>query len=99
MLIKVRSCMQDIIGARFHCAICDDVDICANCESAGLPGNMTSTDGGHNYKHIMIKVRQNAALFTGRSCLSTMFVDSLPSQQQGGPVCVAACTEPLDTAG
>lgn len=53
----LRSCMQDIVGARFHCAICDSVDICANCESAGLPGNLTSADGGHDYSHIMIKVR------------------------------------------
>lgn len=50
------SCLQDIVGARFHCAQCDDVDICANCESAGLPGNLTSPDGGHDSSHIMIKV-------------------------------------------
>ena len=51
-----RSCLQDILGARFHCAICDSVDICSNCESAGLPGNLDSSDGGHLSSHIMIKV-------------------------------------------
>lgn len=50
------SCMLDIVGARFHCAICDFIDICSNCESAGLPGNLDSDDGGHNSSHIMIKV-------------------------------------------
>jgi hypothetical protein len=49
--------MLDIVGARFHCAICDAVDICSNCESAGLPGNLTSDDGGHDSSHIMIKVQ------------------------------------------
>lgn len=50
------SCLLDIVGARFHCAICDSVDICSNCESAGLPGNLDSSDGGHNSSHILIKV-------------------------------------------
>jgi Zinc finger, ZZ type len=49
--------MLDIVGARFHCAICDSVDICSNCESAGLPGNLDSyEDDSHNSSHIMIKV-------------------------------------------
>lgn len=52
--------MQDIVGARFHCVFCDNVDICSNCESAGLPGNLDSTDGGHSSSHIMIKVRRGA---------------------------------------
>ena len=51
------SCLQDIVGARFHCVVCDSVDICSNCESAGLPGNLDSSDGGHDSSHIMIKVR------------------------------------------
>jgi hypothetical protein len=49
--------MLDIVGARFHCAICDSVDICSNCESAGLPGNLDSSDDSHNSSHIMIKVQ------------------------------------------
>lgn len=44
------------MGARFHCVACDWVDICSNCESAGLPGNLDSSDGGHDSSHIMIKV-------------------------------------------
>ncbi|KAF9519501.1 hypothetical protein BS47DRAFT_1379288 [Hydnum rufescens UP504] len=72
-------CLQDIVGARFHCALCDNVDICSNCESAGLPGNLTSPDGGHDSSHIMIKIpvplettevqtasRRARALWTGR---------------------------------
>ncbi|TRM65478.1 hypothetical protein BD626DRAFT_488898 [Schizophyllum amplum] len=54
--VKCVHCMLDIVGARFHCAICDAVDICANCESAGLPGNLDSADGGHDSSHIMIKI-------------------------------------------
>lgn len=50
------SCMCDIFGARFHCAICTDIDLCSNCESAGLPGNLHSSEGGHDSSHILIKV-------------------------------------------
>lgn len=50
------SCFLEIVGARFHCVVCDSVDICSNCESAGLPGNLDSSDGGHDSSHIMIKV-------------------------------------------
>ncbi|KAG1780931.1 hypothetical protein EV702DRAFT_1250482 [Suillus placidus] len=53
--VKCAHCLQDILGARFHCAICDSIDICSNCESAGLPGNLDSSDGGHISSHIMIK--------------------------------------------
>ncbi|KAH8115283.1 hypothetical protein DFH11DRAFT_97339 [Phellopilus nigrolimitatus] len=52
---------MDIVYARFHCAICESVDICSscecsNCEAAGLPGNLDADDGGHNTSHIMIMV-------------------------------------------
>ena len=52
--------MQEIVGARFHCAICQNVDICSNCDAAGLPGNLDSADGGHVSSHIMIKVHTHA---------------------------------------
>ncbi|CUA78073.1 ZZ-type zinc finger-containing protein P35G2,11c [Schizosaccharomyces pombe 972h-] [Rhizoctonia solani] len=45
-------CLQIIIGARFHCAVCPSVDICANCESAGL----APPEGEHESSHIMIKI-------------------------------------------
>ncbi|KAK7685725.1 hypothetical protein QCA50_011070 [Cerrena zonata] len=54
--VKCAHCMQDIIGARFHCAVCPAIDICSNCESAGLPGNLDEADGGHSSSHIMIKI-------------------------------------------
>ncbi|KAI0339660.1 hypothetical protein BDW22DRAFT_1335795 [Trametopsis cervina] len=56
--VKCFHCMQDIVGARFHCVLCVSVsvDICSNCESAGLPGNLDSTDDGHNSSHIMLKI-------------------------------------------
>ncbi|KAI0686673.1 hypothetical protein BC835DRAFT_1379084 [Cytidiella melzeri] len=54
--VKCFHCLRDIVGARFHCAICSSIDICSNCESAGLPGNLDSTDDGHNSAHIMIKI-------------------------------------------
>jgi hypothetical protein len=50
------SCLRNIVGARFHCAICESVEICSSCESAGLPGNIDSAEGGHSSSHIMIKV-------------------------------------------
>ncbi|KAG8872884.1 hypothetical protein FRB97_007265 [Tulasnella sp. 331] len=55
--VSCYNCGMDIVGARFHCAVCKSVDICQNCESAGLPGNLTNTDGGHDSSHIMIKAR------------------------------------------
>ncbi|KAH8105588.1 hypothetical protein DFH11DRAFT_1882912 [Phellopilus nigrolimitatus] len=48
--------LMDIVGARFHCVICESVDICSNYEAAGLPGNLDADDGGHNTAHIMIKI-------------------------------------------
>ncbi|EJD07260.1 uncharacterized protein FOMMEDRAFT_137648 [Fomitiporia mediterranea MF3/22] len=54
--VKCTHCLMDIVGARFHCAICESVDICSNCEAAGLPGNLDADDGGHNSSHIMIKI-------------------------------------------
>ena len=60
LIYPIFSCLLDIVGARFHCAICANVDICSNCESAGLPGNLEAPDGGHDSSHIMIKVRRSA---------------------------------------
>ncbi|KDR80641.1 hypothetical protein GALMADRAFT_240994 [Galerina marginata CBS 339.88] len=87
--VKCAHCLLDIVGARFHCAICDSVDICSNCESVGLPGNLDSADGGHNSSHILIKIPyplettelQNASrravdLWTARDAASVGF--SLP---------------------
>ncbi|EIM86861.1 uncharacterized protein STEHIDRAFT_97694 [Stereum hirsutum FP-91666 SS1] len=56
--VKCFHCMQDVVGARFRCIDCTtmDVDICANCEAAGLPGNLDSSDGGHNSSHVMLKI-------------------------------------------
>lgn len=54
--VKCSHCLMDIVGARFHCAICESVDICSNCEAAGLPGNIDADEGGHNSSHIMIKI-------------------------------------------
>ncbi|KAH8117906.1 hypothetical protein DFH11DRAFT_1723909 [Phellopilus nigrolimitatus] len=54
--VKCAHCLMDIVGARFHCAICESVDICSNCEAASLPGNLDADDGGHNTSHIMIKI-------------------------------------------
>jgi len=51
-------CRREIIGARFHCPFCG-VDICQNCEAAGLPGNLDASDGGHDSTHIMLKIPYN----------------------------------------
>ncbi|KAJ3732072.1 hypothetical protein DFJ43DRAFT_1154791 [Lentinula guzmanii] len=49
-------CIKEIVGVCFHCAECENVDICLECELAGLPGNIDSADGGHVYAHISIKI-------------------------------------------
>ncbi|KAA1469050.1 hypothetical protein DENSPDRAFT_772308 [Dentipellis sp. KUC8613] len=54
--IKCYHCMQDIIGARFRCIDCSSVDICSNCESAGLPGDLHTSEGGHDSSHVMLKI-------------------------------------------
>ncbi|KAH9967512.1 hypothetical protein BC827DRAFT_1174689 [Russula dissimulans] len=56
--VKCFNCQQDIVGARFRCVDCTtiDIDICSNCETAGLPGNLDASDGGHHSKHIMLKI-------------------------------------------
>ncbi|KAH8120065.1 hypothetical protein DFH11DRAFT_1739314 [Phellopilus nigrolimitatus] len=87
--VKCAHCLMDIVGACFHCAICESVDICSNCEAAGLPGNLDADDGGHNTSHIMIKIpiplnsskvqtasRRARQLWTGRDLL---YVQRTPS--------------------
>ncbi|KAK0189054.1 hypothetical protein F5146DRAFT_1057778 [Armillaria mellea] len=87
--VKCAHCLLDIVGARFHCAICDSVDICSNCESAGLPGNLDSVDGGHNSSHILIKIpfpletnevqtasRRAIHLWTGRDAQHAIYAGS-----------------------
>ncbi|KAJ3798913.1 hypothetical protein GGU11DRAFT_541888 [Lentinula aff. detonsa] len=54
--IKCINCCREIVGVCFHCAECENVDICLECELAGLPANIDSADGGHVYAHISIKI-------------------------------------------
>ncbi|KAH8111378.1 hypothetical protein DFH11DRAFT_1690419 [Phellopilus nigrolimitatus] len=61
--------LMDIVGARFHCTICESVDICSNYEAAGLPGNLDTDDGDPH----PLKSEQSAdsarPLWTGRDSL------------------------------
>ncbi|WOO83671.1 ZZ-type zinc finger domain-containing protein [Vanrija pseudolonga] len=45
------NCLQDIVGPRFHCAVCPSWDLCIQCE-----GLTTSGDGQHTADHIMMKI-------------------------------------------
>ncbi|KAF8493233.1 hypothetical protein F5888DRAFT_1806331 [Russula emetica] len=56
--VQCYNCQQDIVGPLFHCVDCTtiDIDICSNCETAGLPGNLDASGGGHNSSHIMLKI-------------------------------------------
>jgi len=56
--VQCFNCQQDIVGPLFHCVDCTtiDIDICSNCETAGLPGNLDTSEGGHNSSHIMLKI-------------------------------------------
>ncbi|KAF7370358.1 hypothetical protein MSAN_00667200 [Mycena sanguinolenta] len=78
--VRCAHCMLDIVGARFHCAICDSVDICANCESAGLPGNLDSADGGHTSSHILIKIPYPLGDRRGRDAASVGHQMQKPSK-------------------
>ncbi|KAH8104219.1 hypothetical protein DFH11DRAFT_1765448 [Phellopilus nigrolimitatus] len=82
--------VSHFLGARFHCVICESVDICSNYEAAGLPGNLDADDAGHNTAHIMIKIpiplnsskvqtasRRALQLWTGRDSLRRVRGDSL----------------------
>nr|XP_031862268.1 uncharacterized protein CI109_002233 [Kwoniella shandongensis]KAA5529340.1 hypothetical protein CI109_002233 [Kwoniella shandongensis] len=47
------NCLKDIVGPRFHCAVCPSWDLCIQCE--GL--HTTAIDGsGHLPDHIMMKI-------------------------------------------
>ncbi|KAH6916066.1 hypothetical protein BKA70DRAFT_1368348 [Coprinopsis sp. MPI-PUGE-AT-0042] len=73
-------CLLPIVGARFHCAICSNVDICSNCEGAGLPGNMEGSS--HNSSHILIKVIRGVRYQCGH-CPSTPNAYNLCSDCEG----------------
>ncbi|RXK37138.1 hypothetical protein M231_05589 [Tremella mesenterica] len=45
------NCLQDIVGPRFHCAVCPSWDLCIQCE-----GVVTVGHGGHTADHIMMKI-------------------------------------------
>lgn len=47
------NCLQDIVGPRFHCAVCPSWDLCIQCE--GVTAAVTGT-GSHTADHIMMKV-------------------------------------------
>lgn len=89
------SCLQPIVGARFHCAICESVDICSNCESAGLPGNLNAADGGHNSSHIMIKVRRLLPFPTLSNTDNDDLSDPIPARERRAPHSQPARPAPL----
>lgn len=45
------SCLGDIVGPRFHCAVCAIYDLCQDCESLGA-----ANGNGHDETHIMMKI-------------------------------------------
>ncbi|KAK4688499.1 hypothetical protein P7C73_g1605, partial [Tremellales sp. Uapishka_1] len=45
------NCLQDIVGPRFHCAVCPSWDLCIQCE-----GVASSVNGNHTADHIMMKI-------------------------------------------
>ncbi|KAH9172966.1 hypothetical protein EDB89DRAFT_2069196 [Lactarius sanguifluus] len=50
-------CQQDIVGPRFHCVDCEkDVNICSDCDIAGLPGSSYASNGEHSSSHITMKI-------------------------------------------
>ncbi|KAH9172965.1 hypothetical protein EDB89DRAFT_2069195 [Lactarius sanguifluus] len=50
-------CQQDIVGPRFHCVDCEkDVNICSDCDIAGLSGSPYASNGEHSSSHITMKI-------------------------------------------
>ncbi|WVO22726.1 uncharacterized protein IAS62_004060 [Cryptococcus decagattii] len=47
------NCLQDIVGPRFHCAVCPSWDLCIQCEGIHTAGGDGS---GHLFDHIMMKI-------------------------------------------
>ncbi|OWZ68671.1 hypothetical protein AYX14_00879 [Cryptococcus neoformans] len=47
------NCLQDIVGPRFHCAVCPSWDLCIQCEGIHMAGGDGS---GHLSDHIMMKI-------------------------------------------
>ncbi|KAH8921063.1 hypothetical protein BT69DRAFT_1321047 [Atractiella rhizophila] len=47
-------CLAEIVGPRFHCAVCPSFDLCAKCESISPP--ISSPDGYHDQTHILLKI-------------------------------------------
>ncbi|KAK8843444.1 hypothetical protein IAR55_007101 [Kwoniella newhampshirensis] len=47
------NCLQDIVGPRFHCAVCPSWDLCIQCEGVYMAGGDGS---GHLADHIMMKI-------------------------------------------
>ncbi|KAJ3822981.1 hypothetical protein F5880DRAFT_1483129 [Lentinula raphanica] len=56
--IKCIHCCTEIVGALFRCIECteDEVNICSDCETNGLPGNISSAEGGHVSSHAVLKI-------------------------------------------
>ncbi|OCF31344.1 hypothetical protein I317_01200 [Kwoniella heveanensis CBS 569] len=47
------NCLQDIVGPRFHCAVCPSWELCIQCEGIAVSG---SDGSGHAADHIMMKI-------------------------------------------
>ncbi|WVO18309.1 hypothetical protein L204_106024 [Cryptococcus depauperatus] len=47
------NCLKDIVGPRFHCAVCPSWDLCIQCESIQVSDGEGS---GHHADHIMMKI-------------------------------------------
>jgi len=80
------SCLQDIVGALYHCVNCESwgesVNICSNCEGAGLPGNLSAPDKEHSSSHIMIKIpvpmKPDELQATGRRAMQLLYERDAP---------------------
>lgn len=50
------SCQFPIVGIRWKCLNCGDLDICSDCEAKGLGASLRSDDG-HDSSHTFLKIR------------------------------------------
>lgn len=88
------SCLQDIVGPRFHCAVCPAWDSCTQCQ--GVTAANTGT-GEHTADHIMLKVSTSTSI--RRISLITLSTDTFAVGSKRSRASQSTCTREMGTRG
>ncbi|GAA98386.1 uncharacterized protein L969DRAFT_46528 [Mixia osmundae IAM 14324] len=49
-------CLDQIVGPRYHCAVCRDVDLCSQCEIHEAQSDHSDIGPHHHADHVMLKI-------------------------------------------